>query len=91
MNIFPIKLMSQWDKANNLLKIINKYKNIYVKPDIVYGKNIDDLVSRTIKNSIQIETIEGKTKINTNNSRIAHAISLKIIYNSLIRNIKSGK
>ena len=85
MKIFPLRLMSQYDKASNLLHIIEKtHKKPYERPFINHGKNIDEIVHNSINETSKIITENGKCKYSVDKKRVSQAMYLRTIFKNLL-------
>lgn len=93
MRVFPIKLMSQWDKANNLLDIMqsNKPKKVYKHPYINSG-NAETIVKNAIKSTSKFTKNEqGQLRYSFDVPKVVDAVFIRKKFDKIVTILKTGR
>lgn len=93
MRVFPIKLMSQWDKANNLLDIMqnNKPKKVYKHPYINLG-NAETIVKNAIKSTSKFTKNEqGQLRYSFDVPKVVDAVFIRQKFDKIVTILKTGR
>ena len=85
MKIFQLRFLSQYDKAHNLLTIMQKYyKKPYEKPFINHGQNVDEMVRNAINETSEVTNVNGKCKFSVDVKRVSQAIYIRTMFKNIL-------